>query len=77
MALCQELAAAKCRRLALEDICKAEEVTFSACGVPLDQVQVFQYLGQMISETDLDWPNLYQNLAKARKCCWGMLTRVL
>jgi len=75
-AYCRRGAAAKRRRHALEDIRRANEVVFTACGRPLDRVRAFKYLGRILSDTDKDWPAVYLNLTKARKR-WGMVSRVL
>ena len=63
-------------RHALEDVRKADEVVFNACGSPLNRVGVFKYLKRMLSETDSDWPAVYKNFSKARKR-WGMVSRIL
>jgi len=75
-AMCKKLADAKRRRHALEDVRRAEEIVFTACGQPLERVRVFKYLGRVLSDVDSDWPAVYANLAKARKR-WGMFSRVL
>ena len=75
-AMCKKLADAKRRRHVLEDIRRAEEVVFTACGQPLERVRTFKYLGRVLSDTDNDGPAVYKNLAKARKR-WGMFSRVL
>ena len=75
-AYCRRGADAKRRRHVLQDLRRADEIVFTACGVPLDRVSVFKYLGRVLSESDSDWPALYANLKKARKR-WGMVSRVL
>ena len=64
------------QRNSIEDTRQAREVLFTACGVPLESVSSFKYLGRILTSTDDDWPALYKNLAKARKR-WGMVSRVL
>lgn len=73
---CKTGAARKRQRHAAEDARRADEVVISACGQPLDAVDVFKYLGRLLSRYDNDWPDVYKNLTKARKR-WGMVSRVL
>ena len=49
---------------------------FTACGVELEQVHTFRYLGRPLSSTDNDEPAMFWNMRKARKR-WALVRRVL
>ena len=49
---------------------------FSAYGCPLKMVTSFKYLGQVISEVENDWPEVFRNLVKAR-AVWWRLKRII
>jgi hypothetical protein len=51
-------------------------VVFSVCGVPLESVSKFLYLGHQLSSTDDDWPDVVKNLAKAQRR-WATISQVL
>ena len=55
---------------------RAQEETFSAYGVELDQVEVFKYLGRLLASDDNDSQAMRSNLKKARRC-WSRISRVL
>ena len=61
---------------AAENSARALEHSFSAYGEELERVEVFRYLGRLLSYDDNDSQALRSNLRKARKC-WGRLQRVL
>ena len=54
----------------------AQEARFTAYGDELESVEVFKYLGRLITFDDKDTQALRSNLGKARKV-WGRLQRVL
>ena len=62
---CAKGATAKCQCIACETIALAYQTTFSIDGNPLEKVRSFKYLGRTITDTNDDWPALYQNLRKA------------
>lgn len=64
------------QREALQVARQASEVTFTACGVQLESVTSFKYLGRYLSNTDSDWPALYKNLGKARQK-WARISIML
>jgi hypothetical protein len=74
--LCRQGHVLQLKRAAEEDIRKAREVVFSVLGVPLESVSKFLYLGRQLSSKDDDWPDVVNNLAKARKR-WATISRVL
>ena len=49
---------------------------FSAYGRPLEMVNSFKYLGQVISETDNECPAVVRNLSQAR-AVWSRISRIL
>eukprot|EP00956_Cyclotella_meneghiniana_P003690 scaffold4479_cov46-Cyclotella_meneghiniana.AAC.3 len=52
------------------------DVVFTACGEDLEQVEVFKYLGRLMSMDDNDIQAVRKNPSKARKS-WRMLSRLL
>jgi hypothetical protein len=55
---------------------RALECTFCANGEDLERVEVFKYLGHLISFDDADNQAMRSNLKKARGC-WAWVSRVL
>lgn len=55
---------------------RALDVGFTAYGEPLERVEVFKYLGRLLSMDDTDTQAIRANLAKARKA-WKMFHRLL
>ena len=62
---------------------EAERTAFEASGVTfmlnnelLEKVDVFRYLGRLLSYNNSDWPTLYYNLKKAQQR-WAMVARIL
>ena len=55
---------------------RALDVTFTAYGDELERVEVFKYLGRLMSMDDNDTQAVRSNLRKARKV-WGRLSRLL
>ena len=49
---------------------------FITYGRPLKMVTSFKYLGRVISAADDDWPEVVQNLLKARME-WHRMSRIL
>ena len=49
---------------------------FSACGIPLEMVTVFKYLGRLILVTDDNCPAVVSNLARA-KTLWRRMLHTL
>ena len=49
---------------------------FSACGIPLEMVTAFKYLGRLILVTDDNWPTVVINLAWA-KTLWKRMLHTL
>ena len=64
------------RRRARETARTANEVVFTACGVPLESVPSHKYLGRTLSKVDSDWPCLHAQLAKGRRR-WGRAATIL
>ena len=60
----------------LERIRRAKETFFSVGDQPLEILGEFEYLVRVLDKSSSDWPALYANLAKARKC-WGCFGRIL
>ena len=52
------------------------EQEFTAYGKPLRRVEVFKYLGRLVSMDEEDAPAINANIAKARRA-WGRLSKVL
>ena len=55
---------------------RALEHTFTAYGETLERVEVFQYLGRLVSYTDDDTQAIRGNLMKGRRI-WSQISRVL
>ena len=55
---------------------RALEHTFTAYGETLERVEVFQYLGRLVSYTDDDQQAMRSNLMKGRRT-WARISRVL
>jgi len=55
---------------------RALDVGFTAYGEPLERVEVFKYLGRLLSMDDTDTQAIRANLAKARTA-WKMFHRLL
>ena len=55
---------------------RALEVGFAAYGEDLERVEVFKYLGRLMTMDDTDTQAIRDNLCKARKV-WKMLHRLL
>ena len=49
---------------------------FTAYGEVLERVEVFKYLGRLVSMEDEDAPAINANIAKARRA-WARLLKVL
>ena len=75
-AQCNRGAERKRRRLAAEEEGEVTARASSAYGCPMDMVNSFRYLGQVISATDNDWTAVVNNLSRAR-AVWGRMTRIL
>ena len=54
----------------------AGTIRFEASGAELGTVDIFKYLGRMLSSLDSDWPAVHRNLSRARQR-WGSVSRVL
>ena len=52
------------------------ERAFHAYGKPMEAVSEFRYLGQILTATDDDWPEVAGNIKKVR-VSWGCLAWVL
>ena len=57
----------KKRKLAAEEEREATARDFSPYGCPLEMVTSFKYLGQVISATDGEWPEVLRNLDRLNK----------
>ena len=55
---------------------ESTERAFEAYGEPIETVNKFKYLGQVMTAGDDNWPAVVENLVKARKS-WGRLTKIL
>ena len=66
----------KRRRLAETELREISERAFEAYVEPLENVTVFRYLGQVLTEGDDDWLAVLGNLGKARNI-WGRLSWIL
>ncbi len=74
--LCQRGGERKCQHEAAVHSKRALEHTFSANGEELETVEVFKYLGRLISHDDADTQAMRSNLRKARGC-WAQVSCVL
>ena len=66
----------KRRRLAGAETRENLERAFEAYGAPMESVTEFKYLGNILTETDDEWPAVVVNLETARRS-WGRLSRVM
>jgi hypothetical protein len=62
--------------LAIEASQAARTAEFTAYGDPLGRVDIFRYLGRLLSSTDNDWPDVQKNIVKARKR-WAQISKLL
>ena len=53
-----------------------KELAITACGIYLAPVTYFKYLGRILPTADDNWPEVVNNLWRARQK-WAQLTRVL
>jgi hypothetical protein len=74
--LCQRGWERKCQHEAAVHSKRALEHTFSVNGEELVRVEVFKYLGRLISHDDADNQAMQSNLGKAHGC-WAQVSRVL
>ena len=74
--LCKQGAARKTQRDAAQESELALREVFQAYGEELERVEVFKYLGRLVSMDDNDVQAVRSNLKKARKC-WARISRVL
>ena len=72
---CAKGAEWKRRRMAAEEMRESAARDFQACGMPLDTVTSFKYLGHILTASDGNWPAVVGNLRKARKS-WDRLSRI-
>jgi hypothetical protein len=70
---CREGQAQKVQHAAAVDSVHALEQTFTAYGEVLERVEVFKYLGRLLSFDDNDIQAVRKNLRKARKC-WAWIS---
>ena len=56
----------KRRRLTETETRKNTERAFQAYGKPMAAVSEFRYLGRLLTATDDDWPEVAENIQKAR-----------
>ena len=75
-ALCRKGAERKRRRVEEDKLRDSTERDLDAYGKPIETVNKFKYLGQVITAGDDDWSAVAENLLKARKS-WGRLTEIL
>jgi hypothetical protein len=73
---CQRGWERKCQHEAAVRSKRTLEHTFSAKGEELERVEVFKYLGWLISHDDADNQAVRSNLRKACRC-WAQVSRVL
>ena len=62
--------------MAAEEERVATSRAFSTYGRTLDMVLSFKYLGSLLSAADYDWPEVIQNITKAREF-WRRMKRIL
>ncbi len=74
--LCQRGWERKCQHEAAVHSQQALVRTFCANGEDLERVEVFKYLGWLISFNDANNQAMWSNLKKAQGC-WGRVSRVL
>ena len=75
-AQCKKVVEQNRQRLSTEEEGGVSSRAFSAYGRPLDMVTSFKYLGQVISASDGDCPEVIRNLDKAQ-AVWQRLMRIL
>ena len=75
-AQCNRGAERRRRRLAAEEGREVTARAFSPYGRPLEMVTSFKYLGQVILETENEWPAAVRNLAR-EKTVWRRMLRIL
>ena len=73
---CVKGAEQKRRRMAEEEIRESADRDLPAYGRPLVTVTSFKYLGWVLTAADDNWPEVVENLCKARKI-WARLARIL
>jgi hypothetical protein len=73
---CREGQEAKAQEAAAIDAAWAIQQQFTAYGEELNRVDIFKYLGRLMSMDDNDRPAIRGNLKKARRC-WARVSRVL
>ena len=59
-----------------EDLRESSERDFKAYYIPLDMVNSFRYLEQVLTAADDDWLVVVVNLRKARKI-WAWLANIM
>ena len=74
--MCRKGADRKRRRIEEEELRDSTERAFEAYGKPIETVNKFKCLGQVITAGDDNWSAVAENLVKARKS-WGRLTKIL
>ncbi len=74
--LCQRGWERKCQHVAAARSQQALEQMFTCGGEGLERVEVFKYLGWLISYNDADTQAMLSNLRKARGC-WAQILHVL
>lgn len=74
--LCRQGTARRKQHMAAERAAQAMGETFTAYGIELEQVEVFKYLGRLVSYDDNDARAVRHNLRKAMRS-WARLSRVL
>ena len=62
--------------LAAEEEREATASSFCAYRPPLEMATSFKYLGQVILETDNEWPAVVRNLAWVKKV-WSRTSRII
>ena len=75
-AQCVKGAERKRRRLAGTETKDNLERAFKAYREPMEAVSEFRYLGRLLTATEHNWPEVAENIKKARRS-WGRLARVL
>ncbi len=75
-ALCRDGHQRRVQRENASRAVEAQEKRFTARGEELEQVEVFKYLGRLLSHDNNDDLAIWANVRKARKC-WARVSRVL
>ena len=75
-ARCTQREERKRQQLLAEEEREVTTRNFSAYGRPLEMVNSFKYLGQVISATDDNWSVMVRNLSQAKKF-WIRMSRIL